>query len=209
MRTEHNLNLLNIFGSASRRHKTRHPKGSYCYLGRPYAGGPRLFVRIVGFVRIFHRKSRIGRNRQMRNWQRIWWLLLLGLPFCSGCYDGEKLVKMARAAAVRSSLEDIDLGLYFTTMPRNVATTADTEMEFRVFGTARRHRVSAITKQLEQDQYRVRYAILTALRQSTPRELAQPDFAELRRRIKKSVNSILQDAPIQDIGISEVRIVYR
>jgi hypothetical protein len=73
-----------------------------------------------------------------------------------------------------------------------------------IFGTVPRYKLAAVTRQLKTDEYRVRYETLTAVRQSTREELAEPNLAQLRARIEKVVNQLLADAPIQDIGFYQL-----
>lgn len=144
------------------------------------------------------------------------WLLLgmwpwtgLAILVCGGCYDGDRLVEMARDEAIRSQLEEIDLGTYCTTLPRDSQTAVITEIEFRIFGNAPHYRAVEIVKQLESDEYRLRYTVLTAVRQAAREEFAEPDLTTLKQRLKVVANGVLEDAPLTSIGFAQLRFVNR
>ncbi len=136
--------------------------------------------------------------------------LLLAIVLASpGCYDGKAIIERVRSAALRNRLEEIDLGTFRTTMPRDPETNAFAEIEIHVFGTAPRYRVKSIEKQLEKDNYRLRHETLIVVRDATLQDLAEPDLTELRARIERVANQILDDAPIKSIGFYDMRITYQ
>ena len=106
--------------------------------------------------------------------------LLLPVALClvGGCYDGEALVKQAQSTALNTSLAEVDLGTYRTTLPRDPNTGRYIELELHIFGTVPRSRLSEVKKQLKADEYRVRHETLTAVRSSTREELADPKLAQ-------------------------------
>jgi hypothetical protein len=127
-------------------------------------------------------------------------ILAFALSACSGCYDGNTMVKEAQSATLNTRLAEVDLGKFQTTLPRDPDTNHFTELDFHIFGTVPRYRLAAVTRQLKTDEFRVRYETLTAVRESTREELADPNFTQLRARIEKVVNSVLADRPVQEIG---------
>lgn len=133
-------------------------------------------------------------------------LALVLAPVVSGCYDGQALLKQAEAAALSTTLAEIDLGIFQTTLPRDPKTGLFTTMEVHVFGTVSRSKMSAVTKQLEIDDYRMRHEILIAVRKSTREELADPALAGLRARISAVVNKVLADAPVKEIGFYQITV---
>ena len=135
--------------------------------------------------------------------------LLLGLGLCAGCYDGDALVNDVHSAALRSRLVEVDLGSFRTTMPRERNASETTELELHFFGTVLRYQVPGIEKQLQEDGYRLRHETISAVRQATPEELAEPDFSRLRARIEQVVNRVLSDAPVKSIGFYDVRMKTR
>ena len=136
-------------------------------------------------------------------------LALAALSVCPGCYDGRAIVERVRTTALRNRLEEIDLGTFRTTMPRDAKTNAFTEIELHIFGTVQRYQVQSIQTQLGDDDYRLRHEALIAIRDATPEELAEPDLTELRTRLEQVVNQILDDAPIKSIGFYDMRINYQ
>jgi hypothetical protein len=131
-------------------------------------------------------------------------ILAIALSLCAGCYDGDSMVKEAQSAALKTRLAEVDLGKYQTTLPRDPVTNRFTALDIHIFGTVPRYRLAAVNKQLQADEYRMRYKTLAAVRQSSREELAEPDFAQLRARLEKVVNSILQDAPVKEIGFYQL-----
>jgi hypothetical protein len=127
-------------------------------------------------------------------------ILAIALPLCAGCYDGDAMVKEAQSVALKTRLAEVDLGKYQTTLPRDPTTNRFTALDIHIFGTVPRYRLAAVNKQLKADEYRVRHETLAAVRKSSREELAEPDFAKLRARIEKVVNSVLQDAPVKEVG---------
>lgn len=130
-------------------------------------------------------------------------ILAIALSLC-GCYDGEAMVREAQSVALKTRLAEVDLGKYQTTLPRDPVTNRFTSLNVHIFGTVPRYRLAAVNKQLEIDEYRMRYETLAAVRQSSREELAEPDFAQLRARLEKVVNRVLQDAPVKEIGFYQL-----
>jgi len=131
-------------------------------------------------------------------------ILAIALSLCTGCYDGDAMVKEAQSVALKTRLAEVDLGKYQTTLPRDPATNRFTSLDIHIFGTVPRYRLAAVNKQLKADEYRMRHETLAAVRQSSREELAEPDFAQLRARIEKVVNNVLQDAPVKEIGFYQL-----
>src|SRR3954454_25363059 len=137
---------------------------------------------------------------------RFCWSLLAaaGLLACFGCYNGSAMVSPAQSAAVTSRLAEVDLGKFQTTLPRDPETSRYTALDLHLFGTVARHQLSAASKQIKADEFRLRHEMLTAIRKSTREELAEPNLGQLRSRIEKVVNEILADAPIKEIGFYQL-----
>ena len=134
------------------------------------------------------------------------WIVILAaaLSLCAGCYDGSEMVKQAQSVALKTRLAEIDLGKFQTTLPRDPVTNRFTAVDIHIFGTVPRYRLAAVTKQLKADEYRVRHETLAAVRKSTREELAEPTFAQLRARIEKVVNGVLEDAPVKEVGFYQL-----
>jgi hypothetical protein len=134
-----------------------------------------------------------------------------GLPLFSatGCYNGDALLDKARSAAQRTRLAEIDLGTYRTTMPKNEETNSLTELELHMFGTVPRYRVPEIERQLKSEDYRIRHEMIAAVREATLDELAEPNLTQLRARIEKILNAVLEESPVNMVGFYSVRVDYR
>jgi hypothetical protein len=157
-------------------------------------------------MRSHYQESAIGR---FRGYAAETAVLFAAVLVCGGCYDGKMIIDRVRSAALRNRLEEVDLGTFRTTMPRDPATNAFAEIEIHVFGTAPRYQVRSIERQLDDDGYRLRHDTLLAVRNTTLEELAEPDLAKLRERIEQVVNNVLDDAPVKSIGFYDLRITYQ
>jgi len=143
-------------------------------------------------------------------WGSMYPCLLVSLSlFTSGCYDGDALLEQARSAAQRTRLAEIDLGEYRTTMPKNPQTNSLTELNLHLFGTVPRYRVPEIEQQLKAEDYRIRAEMIAAVRAASVDELAEPNLTQLRARIEKVVNDILEESPVKTIGFYSLRVDYR
>src|SRR6476469_5328799 len=131
-------------------------------------------------------------------------LLAVSLALCAGCYDGSEMVKQAQSVALKTRLAEIDFGKFQTTLPRDPVTNRFTAVDIHIFGTVPRYRLAAVTKQLKVDEYRARHETLAAVRKSTSDALAEPTFAQLRARLEKVVNGVLEDAPVKEIGFYQL-----
>jgi hypothetical protein len=135
-----------------------------------------------------------------------WLMLSVALCLVAGCYDGEALVKQAQSTALNTSLAEVDLGTYRTTLPRDPSTGRYIELELHIFGTVSRSRLSEVKKSLKADDFRVRQETLTAVRSSTREELTDPKLAQLRARIEQVVNKVLADAPLKKVGFYQLTV---
>jgi hypothetical protein len=136
-------------------------------------------------------------------------LLVTPLGFTAGCYSGDALLEKARSAAQRTRLAEIDLGKFRTTMPKDPESNSFTELELHLFGTVPRYRVPTIERQLRMEDYRLRHEMIAAVRQASVAELAEPNLTQLRTRIEKIVNGILEESPVDTIGFYSVQVDYR
>lgn len=135
-------------------------------------------------------------------------LVLLALPLCglTGCYDGNALIKQAEAAALNTTLAEIDLGVFRTTLPRDPKSGRFASVEIHIFGTVPRTKLSAVKRQFAIEEYRLRHEILFSVRQSTRDELTDPALAKLRARVQETVNKILTDAPVKEVGFYQLTL---
>ena len=136
------------------------------------------------------------------------WSLVLALAVClvSGCYDGTALLKNAQSAALNTTLAEVDLGEFRTTLPRDPSTGTFTTLEMHIFGTVPQARLAAVERQLKNDEYRLRHETLTAVRQSSSEDLGDPSLSKIRTRIEEVVNKVLADAPVEGIGFYQLTL---
>src|SRR5689334_3574209 len=114
-----------------------------------------------------------------RSW--LWIALaLFTIGSMCGCYDGNELLKQAQSKALSTTLAEVDLGSFQTTLPRDPATGHYMAVDLHIFGTVPRSRLSTVQRQLEDDEYLMRHETLAAVRQSTSEELSDPTFTKLR-----------------------------
>jgi hypothetical protein len=133
----------------------------------------------------------------------------LNIAICSGCYDGDALLKQAQSAALKTRLAEVDLGSYRTTLPRGEKSSLFTDLDLHVFGTVPRYRLSAVKKQIKADEYRLRSETLAAVRKCTHEELAEPSLSKLRARIEEVVNGILAESPVKEVGFYQLTLRQR
>jgi hypothetical protein len=136
------------------------------------------------------------------------WRLLspLALGLLTGCYDGDALLKQAQSVALNTSMAEVDLGEFSTTLPRDPNSNVFKSLDLHIFGTVPRSKLADVEKQLKSDEYRVRHETLIAIRQSTRDELTDPKFGKLRARIEQAVNQVLADAPVKAVGFYQLTV---
>lgn len=132
-------------------------------------------------------------------------LTLLALATSSGCYSQTALVERVRNDAMRNRLEEMDLGTYSLTMPRDPATTETVEIEMQLFGTLAHYRVKEVQEQLEAKDYLLRHATLMAIRKSLEDDFADPDLVALRGRLLAATNGLLDEPSVQKVGFHNIR----
>ena len=128
---------------------------------------------------------------------------------CAGCYSGDALVERVRKDALRNRLEEIELGQFTITMPRDPKTSETVEVEMRVFGSLARYKQDEVTERLEEQDYLLRHQTLMAIRESTADDFTDPDLTALRKRLKSIANGLLEEPAIQSVGFHEIRFIRR
>lgn len=136
-------------------------------------------------------------------------LPLLALPLVGsvGCYDKEALVERARNHAAQGRLEEVPLGDYRITLPLDQDTGLRSEVVLSLVGTTVHYRQDEVTEHVAANVFRLRQATVTAVRQTTPQELADPELVSLRERLLKSANEALGDLPVDSIAIAQLSLV--
>jgi len=134
-------------------------------------------------------------------------LLALVCLATAGCYDGDKLVEQVRDTAIRTRLEEVEVGAFRTTLPRDTLELTRLEVDIELFGTAVRYKIPDIEEKLEFNAHRLRQSMLVALRETTADETYDPDLVSLRGRLLIVVNEYLDETPFQSLGIRHVRFI--
>lgn len=124
-----------------------------------------------------------------------------------GCYDGDTLVQRVRDRAIRTRLEEIDLGAFRVTLPRNLGNSEVMEVDVHLFGEMPRYKIPDAEKQLEERAYLLHDRTLATLRDLDPADLTQPDLPQLREKMLVTVNGVLDDPAIKSIGIRDLKFM--
>ena len=67
-----------------------------------------------------HREAGSGKPNQLRSMHRLTLIAIsIGLFSAAGCYDGDALVQRVRDRSIRTRLEEVDLGEFRVTLPRD------------------------------------------------------------------------------------------
>lgn len=133
-------------------------------------------------------------------------LLVIPLAF-AGCYDSELMLERVRNQAIRTRLEEVPLGDYRVTLPRDPRTGEMTEVVVSVFGTTVHYRADQLSQRVRDEEALLRHNMLMAIREACDEELAQPGLEEFRARLLEAANSALGDTPIESIGFYSLRLI--
>lgn len=123
----------------------------------------------------------------------------------TGCYDPQAIIQRVRSNAIRTRLEELDLGVIPVTLPRDKQLGDMLRMELHLFGMLPRHKLADAEKQFAERRHLILHDLLVALRQATPEELVEPDFSLLCGRLRSTVNHRLEGEPVQSIGCYAVQ----
>lgn len=132
---------------------------------------------------------------------------VLLLPAVTGCYDPAAMIERVRNDAIQSRLEEVSLGDFHVTLPRDVANSETTEVYVELFGRAVRYRLAEIEQKLAENDHAYRQDVLLAIRSTSNEELAEPNLTKLRERVFEAANATLGDTPVEKVGISYIRLV--
>ncbi|QDV76186.1 flagellar basal body-associated FliL family protein [Botrimarina mediterranea] len=132
--------------------------------------------------------------------------LTLGVPSV-GCFNSEKLVERVRNNAIRTRIDEVKLGQYRVTLPRNPQTGEMAEVDVKVYGETLRYKINEIEDELKSRAPEIEDRTLQVLRETSREELADPNLVTLRERLLTSMNEVLTGAPLKSIGFYQVRFV--
>ncbi|WP_425396524.1 hypothetical protein [Aeoliella sp.] len=140
---------------------------------------------------------------------RVFLILLTAgaLLAASGCYNSKKLLEEARNQAIRTRLDEVQLGEFRTTLPRPDADSSPMEVVVDLFGTVPRYKIPEVSQVIERDDYRVRQAVIIALRKTTAAEIADPRLTTFRERLLTVVNAELGETKLESLGFRTVRFI--
>jgi len=124
-----------------------------------------------------------------------------------GCFNTEKLVARVRNNAIRTRIDEVKLGQYRVTLPRNPLTGEMSEVDVRVYGETLRYKINEIEDELKSKAPEIEDYTLKVLRETTREELADPELTALRSRLLASMNEVLHGAPLKSVGFLEVRFL--
>ena len=124
----------------------------------------------------------------------------------SGCYNGETLVERVRSRAIRTRLEEIDLGSYRITLPKDTQKNEMVEVTVDLYAHASRHRLKGLKKELEAKSYLLRDDLLATFRSFTQEDLDDPGLNRLRNDVLEAVNSVLDEPQLSALGVSDFQI---
>ena len=76
-----------------------------------------------------------------------------------------------------------------------------------LFGELPRYRIASVEEQLEERAFLLHDRTLTALRYLSSEDLTNPDLVELRDKMLLTVNEVLDEPLIEEIGIHDIRFI--
>ncbi len=126
---------------------------------------------------------------------------------CAGCYNGEKLVEQVRHRALRSRIDEVALGSYRVTRPRDERTGEMTEIHMELYGESQRYKINEIEDELELKAAIIEDQTIRALRQAPHDDLTEPNLDRLRSRLLTMLNGQIEGAPLLSVGFREIRFI--
>lgn len=126
---------------------------------------------------------------------------------CSGCYNAQSILDRVRNDAIRTRLEELELGEFRVTLPRDPHNNEMTEVVLYPFGTSVRYRIEVIEAKLNEHDHIYRQRVLVEVRKLDDRDLADPDLKKVRTVLLESINSVLGDTPLEEIGFYDILLV--
>lgn len=134
-------------------------------------------------------------------------LLACACLAAGGCYNGEALVERVRNDALRTRMDEVELGRFRVTLPRHIKNGEMTEIDITLFAESERYKINEIESDLENKRALVQDETLRTLRETKRKELIDPKLRELRQRLLAAINPLIENEPLVSIGISDVRFI--
>lgn len=123
----------------------------------------------------------------------------------TGCYTHNSLIERVRSRAIRLRIEEVEIGEFRVTLPRNDRTSELTEVDLRIFGLSPRYKINEIERELEEREYAIRDNTLKVLRNLTHDDLVDPDLDTIRDQLLVLYNQLLDEEPLEGLGFYNVR----
>lgn len=130
----------------------------------------------------------------------------LGLG-CAGCYSGDKLVEKVRHRALRTRIDEIQLGSFRVTRPRDERTGEMTEVQLELYGESQRYKINEIEDEIELKAAIIEDETIRTLREASQQELTEPNLDQLRARLLTMLNETIEGAPLVSIGFRQIRFI--
>ena len=126
--------------------------------------------------------------------------LLCALLPSVGCFNADALIEARRMIAMRTRLEEIDLGKFRVTLPHAAERTESAELHFHVFGQVANRDLGKVKAALKKYKPEIRHRMLIAARLMTVEQLEDPQLTALRQSIAEVLNESLEGDLVQSIG---------
>ena len=130
-------------------------------------------------------------------------LLTLMVCISGGCYDEKALIEARKTLALRSRLEEVDLGEFRITMPKPYSELERAEVFFHAFGRVANKDLRSVNELIAKNGPELKHRLLLAVRQMHLDELKDPGLKAVRASIRKSFNATIEGDPVQTVGFYE------
>lgn len=117
-----------------------------------------------------------------------------------GCFDADALIEARRTVAMRTRLEEVDLGEFRVTLPHAAERTENAEIYFHVFGQVAHRNLEKVKKSIDKHGAEIRHRMLITARMMTAEQLEDPQLKDLRTIFAEVVNETLEGNPVQSVG---------
>lgn len=123
-----------------------------------------------------------------------------------GCGGADEEATGEAAAQVKPM--EINLGSFRFKAFDPTANT-ETQFDFQIAGKIEGPSKEIVEREVANKQNRIRDRVLVVSRESTARELEDPELEMFRRRLIKELNRILEQGQLQDVYLSHYRVKTR
>ncbi len=110
------------------------------------------------------------------------------------------MIESRRIIAIRTRLEEVDLGNFRVTLPHAAERTKSSELHFHIFGQVANRDLDVVEEMLTKMEPEIRHQVLIVARLMTVEDLEDPKLTTLRSRVAEVVNESLEGKPVQAVG---------